>query len=66
MAEHLDELGITSYQQLADISAEDLLEKLKTAGAKGLNKGKIGSLAEQAALAAKGDWDALDALKKKL
>lgn len=66
LTEKLASLGITSFKQLSTIKEEDLLEKLDKAGARVVNKAILSNLSEQAALAAKEDWKALEELQKEV
>lgn len=59
----LHEAGIRTYQQLAGSSEEDLKRILREANLYMINPE---TWPEQAQLAAKGDWEGLEALKEKL
>lgn len=66
LAESMNEIGIHNYHQLSKINADELYQKLQEVGARVVNKPSLSALAEQAKLAAKGDWDGLEALQKSL
>jgi hypothetical protein len=59
----LAEAGITTFAQLAAMEAGDITTILREAG---LRLGDPSTWAEQAALAAKGDWDGLEKLQDEL
>ncbi len=56
--------GITTFEQVAGLSEERIIEIAQQAGMR--RTASMGTWAEQAQLAAADDWDALNALKKKL
>ncbi|HHL18208.1 MAG TPA: hypothetical protein ENJ33_00575 [Thiothrix sp.] len=56
-------ININRYDELAALSGEELLEKLEASGAIVVNRPAFVHIPKQAALAAKGDWDALAILK---
>jgi hypothetical protein len=63
VAKVLNTAGITTFADLANAKAQDVQEKLRAAGLQMMNpEGWI----EQAALAAKGDWSALEKLQGEL
>ena len=63
VAKVLNEAGIRTFADLADAKPQDVQEKLRAAGLQMMNpEGWI----EQAALAAKGDWSALEKLQGEL
>lgn len=63
VAKVLNEAGIRTFADLANAKATDVQEKLRAAGLQMMNpEGWI----EQAALAAKGDWAALEKLQGEL
>lgn len=57
--------GITTYAALANTNAA-AIEKMLEAGGSRFNVADAGSWSQQAALAAKGDWDGLKKLQDKL
>ena len=59
----LQEAGILTYAQLADATQEELTGILEAADPRLLRLAHPASWPEQAALAATGEWEALDALK---
>ncbi len=59
----LNEHGITTFAQLAEASVETLQAILDEAG---FRLGDPGTWAEQAALAAKGEWETLETLQEQL
>jgi small subunit ribosomal protein S2 len=59
-------ININRYDELASFSGEALLEKLEASGAVIVNRPAFVHIPQQAALAAKGDWDALEVLKKSI
>jgi predicted flap endonuclease-1-like 5' DNA nuclease len=62
----LKEIGIESFQQLSELTDEDLIKKLSERGARINNKGIMASWADQAKLADVGDFDGLAILQNKL
>ncbi len=66
MATSLSALGIKRFAQLAALSSDELTRKLDEAGVKVTNKKALLHLPAQAELAAKGDRDALEKLKKEI
>lgn len=62
--EALHNAGITTFEQLAVLSVDQLVEIAQAAGMR--RSGSMNTWAEQAALAAKGDWDALQKLQDEL
>jgi small subunit ribosomal protein S2 len=56
-------ININRFDELAAFSGEELLEKLEASGAVVVNRPAFVHIPKQAALAAKGDWDALAILK---
>jgi small subunit ribosomal protein S1 len=65
IAEHLNNAGILSYQQLADSKLEQLQQILEDAGPR-YRIHDPSTWAEQAQIAAAGDWDKLKELQDKL
>jgi large subunit ribosomal protein L21 len=65
IAELLRNDGITTFDALAKASVEQIQASLDKGGSK-FNMAKPETWAEQAALAAKGDWDAFDKLTQEL
>jgi predicted flap endonuclease-1-like 5' DNA nuclease len=63
-AEMLQSAGITTFAQLADLTAERIIEIIRSAG--GRKAASMETWAEQAKLAAAGDWDALAKLQQEL
>ncbi len=61
----LNELGIITFAQLAQADPEKLETDLKAAGVR-IISGATATWPEQAALAAKGDWDGLEKLQASL
>ena len=59
----LQEAGIMTYAQLADATPEQLEQILEAADPRLLRLAKPASWPEQAALAATGEWEALEALQ---
>lgn len=57
--------GVNTFAQLAAMSIEEITEKLEAEGTSRI-PASIETWAEQAALAAKGDWDALEKLQDEL
>lgn len=66
LVESMNEIGIHTYHQLSKINADELYQQLQEVGARVVNKPSLSALAEQAKLAAKGDWDGLETLQKSL
>ncbi|CAA6820607.1 MAG: Unknown protein [uncultured Thiotrichaceae bacterium] len=66
IAESLMEVNVTSYSQLAEMSGDDIVEKLELAEVKIVNRAKLDDLQAQAKLAAAGKWDELETLKQTL
>lgn len=66
IAKSLKKIEIDSFKQLSELSADVLVEKLIANGANVVNKGAVGSWAEQAKLANAGDFDGLKAFQKEL
>jgi predicted flap endonuclease-1-like 5' DNA nuclease len=62
--EALHNAGITTFEQLAELSVERLAEIAQEAGMR--RAGSMETWAEQARLAANGEWDALQTLQDKL
>ena len=62
----LQEAGIVTYAQLAAASPEELEQILEEADPRLLRLAQPANWKEQAALAAAGEWEALEALKKTL
>ena len=60
----LHAVGVTTYAQLAAMSEAELVELVKAAGMR--KRASMATWAEQAALAASGDWDALEKLQNEL
>ncbi len=56
--------GIDTYAKLAQATEDQLIEIITAAGM--IKPGSVSTWAEQAALAAKGDWEALQALQSQL
>lgn len=56
--------GIKTFAQIAALNEERLVEIIKQGG--GRKSGSMGTWPQQAALAAKGDWEALDKLQSAL
>lgn len=63
-AEILLAAGITSYAQIARMSEDQILDVIRAGG--GRKSASMATWAEQAQLAAQGDWEALAALQKSL
>lgn len=63
-AEILQAAGITTYKQLADMSADQIVDVIRNGG--GRKAASMETWAEQAKFAAKGDWDGLAKLQEKL
>lgn len=63
-AEILVAAGVDSYDKLAEMSVEQIEVAIKAGG--GRKSASMATWAEQAALAAKGDWTALEQLQAKL
>jgi len=63
--EALNDCGITSFNHLIAADMDDLLATLKEKGVR-FNQGNATTWAQQATLAAQGDWSGLDALKAEL
>ncbi len=61
----LIEMGITTFAQVAQADPEELEKRLKAAGVR-IISGAPATWPEQAALAAKGDWEGLEALQEQL
>lgn len=59
--EALTDAGITTFEQIAEASAEDLEAVIKDAGMR--RPGSLDTWPEQAAYAARGDWEGLDELQ---
>lgn len=56
--------NVTTYEQLAAMTEDDLVELVKAAGMR--RTASMSTWPEQAALAAQGDWEALDAMQEEL
>ncbi len=65
IAEHLNNGGITTFQELADAKVERLQEILDNAGPR-YKMHNPATWSQQSALAAKGDWDTLKELQDRL
>ena len=65
IAEHLNNAGINTFQELADASLDQLKEILENAGPR-YKMHDPGTWSEQAGIAASGDWDKLKELQDKL
>ena len=63
--EALNNLGIYSFNHLIAADINELMETLKENGVR-FNKNNANTWAQQATLAAQGDWSGLDALKEEL
>lgn len=66
LAESLKTIKINRYKELADFTGDELIAKLERTGAIIVNRPMFTHIPKQAALAEKGDWDALDSLKKSI
>jgi len=66
LAASIKAIDINRYDELAAFTGEALLEKLEVSGAVIVNRPAFVHIPKQAALAAKGDWDALAILKKSI
>ena len=66
LSEVLQSAGVTTYAQLADTSVEQIEAILEEADPRLLRLAKPEYWREQAALAAAGQWDALEALQQEL
>jgi predicted flap endonuclease-1-like 5' DNA nuclease len=66
IASVLQEAGITTFARLADAQVSDLEQVLEAADPRLLRLAKPAAWPEQAALAAAGEWDALEALQREL
>jgi predicted flap endonuclease-1-like 5' DNA nuclease len=63
-AQMLNEAGITTYSQLSALSSTQIVEIIRAAG--GRKSASMETWAEQAKLAAEGNWDALEKLQQEL
>lgn len=63
-AEMLHQAGITTYKQLAALSAAQILDIIRTAG--GRKSASMETWAAQAKLAAEGNWDALEQMQQEM
>lgn len=66
LAESIKKTKISRYDELSAFTGEELIAKLEASGAVIVNRPAFNHIPKQAALAAKGDWEALEALKKSI
>lgn len=66
LAASIKETEINRYDELAVFTGKELIAKLEASGAIIVNRPAFSHIPKQAALAAKGDWEGLETLKKSI